>query len=210
MLDHTDYALYLITEPYLPGKQDQYFHRLEQALKGGVDVLQFREKKASRRDMYKLAQGCQELTKRFHIPFIINDQVDLALALDADGVHVGQEDLPIKIVRKLLAPGKVVGVSVSTLDEAVQAEHEGADYLGVGSMFYTSTKPDAIYTSLEELRRIQENVSLPLIAIGGINAENVAVLKQHGADGYAIITAILHENDPFAAVRELRDAINGA
>lgn len=200
-----DYSVYLVTEPYLEDQHNNYFTKLEQALKGGVSVLQFREKIANRRKMLELAAECQKLARRYKIPYIINDQVDLALILDAEGVHVGQEDLPAKEVRQLIGPDKCLGVSVSTLEEAIQAEKDGADYLGVGSMYRTATKPDAVYTTIDAFKQIREAVSIPLVTIGGITAENLPELKEIGADGYAIISAILQTDDPFSAARQMKE-----
>lgn len=199
-----DYSIYLVTEPYSEEDHKGYFHKLEEALRGGVNILQFREKIETRRQALSLAEKCKQMARKYGIPFIVNDQVDLALITDAEGVHVGQDDLPAAAVRNLIGPDRILGVSVSTLEEAINAEKDGADYLGVGSMFRTATKPDAIYTSLDEFKRIREKVSLPLVAIGGITAENIPVLKGLGADGYAIISGILHQDDPFAAVEKIK------
>lgn len=176
---------------------------VEQALLGGCTVVQLREKHCSSRAFYELALRVKALTRRFQVPLIINDRVDVALAADADGVHVGQDDLPAREVRRLLGPDKLLGVSAHDLMEARQAQKDGADYLGVGAMYATATKQDARPTTPEELRRIREAVDLPIVVIGGINRSTVEDFRGTGIDGLAVVSAVVAQPDPAGAAREL-------
>jgi thiamine-phosphate pyrophosphorylase len=144
------------------------------------------------------------VTSRLNTPLIINDRVDIALAVDACGVHVGQSDLPAAEVRRIIGGEKIVGVSASTLEEAVEAAESGADYLGVGAMFATGTKPGACITSLEELRRIRCAVKIPIVVIGGVNRETLPLFRGSGIDGIAVVSAIVSRKDVAQAARELR------
>ena len=146
----------------------------------------------------------REIKSLYHFPVIVNDRVDIALAVDADGVHIGQSDLPVKQVRKLIGAQKIVGVSASNLEEALTAVEEGADYLGIGAMFSTNTKTDADVTSMEELIRIREAISLPLVVIGGINKQTIPLFKNIKIDGYAVVSAIVNQPDIIKATQELK------
>ncbi|HBG76217.1 MAG TPA: thiamine phosphate synthase, partial [Clostridiales bacterium] len=154
-------------------------------------LVQLREKKASSRDFHEIAQKVRKITSERNVPLIINDRVDIALAVDADGVHVGQSDLPADVVRRIIGPDRIVGVSAGNLSEALAAKKAGADYLGVGAMFATGTKSDAKITSMEELRRIRKAVSLPIVVIGGINRETVSCFQGMDIDGLAVVSAIV-------------------
>ena len=164
--DKIDYTLYLCTDRGLMST-DTLEEAVEQAVRGGCTVVQLREKDCTSLEFYETAQRVRQITDRYQVPLIINDRVDIALAVDADGVHVGQDDLPAKEVRRILGPDKVVGVSAGCVEEAVKAAADGADYLGVGAMYATSTKEDADVTSREELLRIREAVDIPIVVIGG-------------------------------------------
>lgn len=198
-----DYSLYLVTDATLAGGRpvEEIVH---EAVEGGVTVVQLREKAASSREMLRQARALKEILAPRGIPLIVNDRCDVALAAGADGVHVGQGDLPCALVREIVGPGLVIGVSVSSVAEAVQAERDGADYLGVSPVFETPTKTDTpAAVGLDGFRRIREAVRLPLVAIGGIHAGNAAAVIRAGADGIAVVSAIVGAPDPRAAARAL-------
>jgi len=183
----------------------------EAAIAGGADVLQLRDKEASGGRLYREALQLRKLTRDAKVPFIVNDRLDIALAVDADGVHVGQSDLPASVVRGVMGPGKILGVSVDTVEEAVQAEKDGADYLGVGPVFEArGTKPDAGEpVGLDRIARIRRHCRLPIVAIGGINADNVRRVREAGADAVAVISAIVSADDISHATRQLRRLLEG-
>jgi len=183
----------------------------EAAIAGGADVLQLRDKEASGGALYREALQLRKVTRDAKVPFIVNDRLDIALAVDADGVHVGQSDLPASVVREVMGPGKILGVSVDTVEQAVQAEKDGADYLGVGPVFEArGTKPDAGEpVGLERIARIRRHCRLPIVAIGGIDAENARQVREAGADGAAVISAIVSADDIAQAARRLKRALEG-
>lgn len=185
--------LYLITDSGILKGRD-FYQCIEEALKGGVTMLQLREKNAEGREFLEKAFKLRELTKKYNVKFIINDRVDIAMLCGADGVHVGQDDIPIREVRRIM-PDKIIGVSCRSLEEAKSAKEDGADYLGVGDIFGTKTKLDAQRVSLETLRQIKEKYKLPIVAIGGLNLNNVELVKKCNIDGYAVISAILGKKD---------------
>ncbi|WZL79326.1 thiamine phosphate synthase [Eubacteriales bacterium mix99] len=198
-----DYTLYLVTDRGLMSS-DTIEQSVEQAIQGGCTLVQLREKKASSRDFHEIAQKVRKITSERNVPLIINDRVDIALAVDADGVHVGQSDLPADVVRRIIGPDRIVGVSAGNLSEALAAKKAGADYLGVGAMFATGTKSDAKITSMEELRRIRKAVSLPIVVIGGINRETVSCFQGMDIDGLAVVSAIVAQADVAGAARRLK------
>ena len=181
---------YLVTDSDILRGRD-FYNSIEEALKGGVTMLQLREKNASGKEFLEKAVKLRELTKKYNVKFIINDRVDIAMISDADGVHVGQSDIPANKVRELMGEDKIVGVSARTVEEAIRAKENGADYLGVGAMFNTRTKLDAKSVSIEKLKEIQEVVKLPVVAIGGLSLSNIDKLKECNVDGYAVVSAIL-------------------
>jgi thiamine-phosphate pyrophosphorylase len=197
-----DYSLYLVTDRDLIGNKD-FAGTVEEAIKGGVTLVQIREKNLSTLEFFQLALGIKEITKKYSVPFIVNDRVDIALAVDADGVHIGQEDIPLTVARKLLGPTKIIGVSVSTLKQALAAQHEGADYLGIGAVFPTTTKNDADHVSLKDLQQIKAEVTVPVVAIGGINKNNIHNVMATGVDGAAVVSAIIACSDPYEAAVHL-------
>lgn len=196
------YGLYLVTDRNF-GRGKSLITLVEEAIVGGVTMVQLREKEASSLEFYQLAQEIRALTIKYNVPLIINDRVDIALAVDADGVHVGQRDLPAVIVRKLIGNQKLLGVSASTMDEALAAQFQGADYLGVGALFPTSTKTDAQQVSLKQLEEIKEAVGIPVVGIGGINQDNVTAVKATGIDGIAVVSALLAAPSVKTAAQEL-------
>jgi len=203
MKPEVDYTLYLVTDRSLMSSAT-IEESVEQAIQGGCTLVQLREKEASSRNFYEIARRVRKITSQRNVPLIINDRVDIALAVDADGVHVGQNDLPADVVRKVIGPDRIVGVSAGSLSEALAAKKAGADYLGVGAMFATDTKSDAKVTSMEELRRIRRAVSLPIVVIGGINKKTASHFQGMGIDGLAVVSAIVARDDVAEAARELK------
>jgi thiamine-phosphate pyrophosphorylase len=198
-----DYVLYLVTDRDILEDRD-LFTAVEQALKGGVTVLQLREKTASSRDFYHLAVRMKELATAYQVPLIINDRLDIALAVDAGGLHVGQDDLPITEARRILGPGRILGYSVSTVEEAVYGEQNGADYLGAGPVYATGSKADAVSPiGADSLRRIKQSVTIPVVGIGGIGEANIIEVKRAGVDGASVISAIMGSRDPERAASAL-------
>ena len=197
-----DYSLYLCTDRRLM-TSPTIEASVESALRGGTTVIQLREKDCSSREFYELGLRVKKITDAYHAPLIINDRVDIALAVGAAGVHVGQGDLPCKVVREMVGPDMIVGVSAATLEEAVRAEQDGADYLGVGAMYATATKTDTRPVSMEELLKIRAAVKIPIVVIGGINKQTLGNFKGTGVDGLAVVSAIVAQPDPEAAAREL-------
>lgn len=203
-----DYTLCLVTGPSsLPARTLPA--AVERAILGGCTMVQLREKGLSDRAFYREALALRDVTARHHVPLIVNDRADIALSAGADGVHVGQRDLPPAAVRRILGPERLLGVSVTSVREAERAEAAGADYLGVGAMFSTETKADARRVSLKELMRIRRASALPILVIGGIGRENAGLFRPMGADGLAAVSAILNEPDIRAAAAGLREAFLG-
>ena len=202
MKPKVDYTLYLCTDRGLmtTGTVEE---SVELAIDGGCTVIQLREKQCSSRDFYELALRVKGITARRGVPLIINDRVDICLAAGADGVHVGQSDLPACQVRRLLGPDRILGVSARTLEEALEAQENGADYLGVGAMYATSTKTDAQVVSMETLRAIRGAVQIPIVVIGGINRDTLEPVRGMGIDGLAVVSAVVAQQDIRAAAREL-------
>lgn len=198
-----DYSLYLVTDRNIMSTLTLE-QAVEQAIIGGCTLIQLREKEASSLEFYHTAVNIKRITKQYNVPLIINDRVDLALAIDADGIHIGQRDLPASVVRRIIGKNKLLGVSVSSVEEAYKAMLDGADYLGVGAMFTTSTKTDAKLVSMGELKRIKKEVNLPIVAIGGINQNTVPEFKGIGIDGIAVVSAILTAQNIKAAAQEMR------
>lgn len=203
-----DYTLYLVTDRQLMSC-DTLTESVEQAILGGCTMIQLREKELSSFEFYNQAVDVKQVTDKYHIPLIINDRIDIAMAVQAAGVHIGQRDLPAAVVRKVIGGNMLLGVSVSSVAEAIQAQQNGADYLGVGAIFPTGTKTDADSVSMEELRKMRAAVSLPIIVIGGINKENAGCFKPMGIDGLAVVSAIIAQSDIQAAATELKELFCG-
>ena len=202
MKNKIDYTLYLVTDRELM-VADSIEESVERAVLGGCTVVQLREKIVDSCEFYEMAVRIRDITTKLGVPLIINDRVDIALAVNADGVHVGQGDLPYNVVRRLVGTDKIIGVSASNLNEAIIAVESGADYLGVGAMFATDTKTDANLTSMDELRKIREKVNIPIVVIGGINKKTIPLFKDTGIEGIAVVSAIVSQKDETAAAREL-------
>lgn len=196
-----DYSLMLVTDHC--SDVDAFCTIVEKALQAGVTVLQLREKTATTRDFYQLALRIKPIARQYNVPLLINDRLDIALAVDADGVHVGQEDLPVAVVRRLIGPDKILGATAATVAAAQTAEREGADYIGSGAMFPTLTKPGKQVLPLNVLAQIKQAVQVPVVAIGGITADNLLTLKITGVDGLAVVSAIIDSADPAAATQEI-------
>lgn len=203
-----DYTLYLVTDRQLMSC-DSLTEAVEQAILGGCTMIQLREKELSSLEFYNQAVAVKQVTDKYHIPLIINDRIDIAMAVQATGVHIGQHDLPAATVRKVIGENMLLGVSASSIAEAIQAQQDGADYLGVGAMFPTGTKTDADSVSMEELQKIRTAVSLPIVVIGGINKGNAGRFKPMGIDGLAVVSAIIAQSDIKAAAAELKDLFCG-
>ena len=203
-----DYTLYLVTDRQLMSC-DSLTEAVEQAILGGCTMIQLREKELSSLEFYNQAVAVKQVTDKYHIPLIINDRIDIAMAVQATGVHIGQHDLPAAAVRKVIGENMLLGVSASSIAEAIQAQQDGADYLGVGAMFPTGTKTDADSVSMEELQKIRTAVSLPIVVIGGINKGNTGRVKPMGIDGLAVVSAIIAQSDIKAAAAELKDLFCG-
>ena len=203
MKKQIDYSIYLVTDQSLMST-DTLTEAVEQAIIGGCTLVQLREKDLSSLDFYNVAVELRQLTDKHNIPLIVNDRIDIALAVGADGVHIGQSDIPAAVARKIIGDDMVLGVSAGSVAEALQAVADGADCLGIGAMFPTGTKEDAKIVSMEEMRRIREAVSIPIVVIGGINKDNAADFKAAGVDGLAVVSAILSQPDITAATKELK------
>ncbi|MEY8731558.1 thiamine phosphate synthase [Peribacillus frigoritolerans] len=196
-----DLSLYLVTEESIA--IEELTKIIAESVSGGVSIVQLREKNNSSLSFYEKASALKQLLNELSIPLIINDRVDIALAVGADGIHIGQDDLPLPVVKKMVPEDMIVGVSVSTLEEALEAERNGADYIGVGSVFPTKTKQDATLMALEDLREICRGVSIPAVAIGGITADNISALSDSGLSGTAVVSAIMNADNPKTASESL-------
>lgn len=204
--DKKDLLLYAVTDrSWLNGRR--LCDQVEEALNGGATFIQLREKELDRDHFLAEARELKALCRRFNVPFVINDSVEIAAAVDADGVHVGQSDMEAGDVRAQLGPDKIIGVSAQTVEQALLAERRGADYLGVGAVFHTGTKQDATDVSYETLREICRAVKIPVIAIGGINRGNVGQLAGSGICGVAVVSAIFAREDIETAAADLRAAV---
>ena len=194
-MEHIDYSLYLVTNS-TDKRNQEFLNIVEDSLKGGVSVVQVREKELDLIPFYEKAKAVKEITDKFDVPLIINDRLSIAIALGADGAHVGQDDIDGAVARDILGPDRILGISASTVEEAVKAEEDGADYIGCGAVFPTSTKDDADSVDIEEFKKIKKAVSIPVIAIGGIKENNVKELKGSNADGIAVVSAIMDSDNP--------------
>ena len=202
-MKHFDPSLYLVTDS-TNYTEEEFLYRVEQALKGGVTLLQLREKEKSTREYIELAEKVHAIARRYNVPLIIDDRVDVALAIDAEGVHVGASDMPVATTRKLMGEDKIVGATAKTVPWATEAWQQGADYLGVGAIFPTTTKVKTILTSVDTLRDICNAIPLPANAIGGLNKDNIDVLKDIPIAGVCVVSAIMKAEDPKASAEQLK------
>lgn len=182
---------------------------VEQAILGGCTVVQLREKNITSLNFYNLAMEIKRVTDRYNLPLIINDRIDIALSVNAAGVHLGQSDIPAAVARNMIGKNLILGVSASSVSEAIKAQKDGADYLGIGAMYVTGTKTDANIVSKEELKEIRESVKLPIVIIGGINKENAPVYRNIGIDGLAVVSAIIAQPDISRAATEIKNIFRG-
>ena len=212
MHNRADYRLYLVTDRNCL-QQQTLEQAVEQAILGGVTLVQLREKAIASKAFYERALRIKAICHHYNVPLLINDRVDIALAVEADGVHIGQSDLPCGVVRQLLGKDKIIGVSARTAQQAIQAQADGADYLGVGAMFATSTKQDAQTVTIASLTQIRQSVTLPIVAIGGINHTTLPALQQAlqaadtSIDGVAVVSAILGQKDVKLASQQLKEML---
>jgi len=195
--------LYFITDS-TGFREEEFLYRTEQALKGGVTLMQLREKDKTTREYIDIAKKVHTITKKYDVPLIIDDRVDVALAIDAEGVHVGQSDMPVDIARKLMGENKIVGATAKTVEQAIEAYEKGADYLGVGAIYPTTTKVKTILTSTDTLRDICKAVPIPVNAIGGLNKDNIDILQDIDIAGICVVSAIMKADDPQKAAEELK------
>ena len=204
-MKNLDTTLYFITDS-TSVPEERFLPVVEAACKGGATLIQLREKDKSTREYMELAKATHEVTSRYGIPLIIDDRVDVALAIGAEGVHVGQSDMPVAIARKLMGPNKIVGATTKTVPQALEAYQAGADYLGVGAIYPTTTKVVTILTSVDTLKEIVKAVPINVNAIGGLNKDNIQVLQGSGISGICAVSAIQKAADPEVAARELKAA----
>ena len=198
-----DPSLYFITDS-TGFTEEEFLFRVEQALKGGATLLQLREKNKSTREYIQLAEKVHVIAKRYNVPLIIDDRIDVALAIDAEGVHVGAEDMPVATARKLMGDDKIVGATAKTVPWAKEAYEQGADYLGVGAIYPTTTKVKTVLTSVDTLRDICNAVPIPANAIGGLNKDNIDILAGIPIAGICVVSAIMKAEDPKIAAEELK------
>ena len=206
MKNNIDLSLYLVTDRKCLKNKD-LMSAIEEAILGGVTLVQLREKSSDSLELFNIAKEVKKITDKHNIPLIIDDRIDIAMAVDAAGVHLGQEDIPCNVARKILGSDKIIGVSAHNIKEALKAKSDGADYLGCGSVFNTSTKNNVTSLKIQELREIKEKVNIPVVAIGGINEKNVLELRGTGIDGIAIVSAILGKDNIKKAAEELKYTI---
>ncbi|MFB9330250.1 thiamine phosphate synthase [Paenibacillus aurantiacus] len=198
-----DFSLYAITgENYHPGRELK--HVMEQALRGGADIVQLRAKDAPKREVLEQARMLRELTAQYQVPLVINDHLDIALAVSADGVHLGQEDLPLAEARAILGPDKIIGISTHNIAQALEAQAGGADYIGVGPVYPTGTKPGRQAVTTAYVREAAERITIPFVAIGGITLDNVDAVLEAGAKRICAVSAIVGSSDPAEACRAFK------
>ena len=200
-----DTTLYFITDSTrVP--PERFLSVVEAACKGGATIVQLREKDRTTREYMDLAKDVHEITARYGIPLIIDDRVDVALAIGAEGVHVGQSDMPVRLARSLMGNSKIVGATTKTVPQALEAYEQGADYLGCGAIYPTTTHVKTVITPVETLKDVVKAVPIPVNAIGGLNKDNIFVLKGSGIAGVCAVSAIMKAADPESAARELKQA----
>lgn len=201
-----DPRLYLISDS-LDFNEEDFLNIIEEACIGGVTLVQLREKNKSDREYLELGFKIKEITDKYNIPLLIDDRIDIAMILNC-GVHLGQTDIPISYARKLLGADKIVGATAKTVEQALEAENSGADYLGVGAIFPTTTKVKTVITEVSVLNSICENVNIPVMAIGGLNIDNYAILKDSPIDGICVVSAIMKKENPRLEAKRLKEAID--
>ena len=205
-MKNSDLSLYLVTDSHNYG-EEEFLYGVEEGLRGGVTLLQLREKEKTTREYISMAKKVHKIAEKYGVPLIIDDRIDVAMAVDAEGVHLGQSDMPICIARKILGEGKIIGATAKTVAQAQEAYSQGADYLGVGAIYPTTTKVKTVITSVETLRDIVNAVPIPVNAIGGLNKDNIYVLENTGISGICVVSAIMKAEDVYGATCELKENI---
>ena len=200
-------SLYLVTARYV-WKEEDFLKKVEEACRSGVTLVQLREKECSTREYYELAQKVKSITDTYQIPLIIDDRVDICLAVDSSGVHIGADELPVEVVRNMIGKNKILGVTAKTVERALEAEQHGADYLGVGAIYPTTTKVITQPTSIETLKEIATTVSIPIVAIGGIKEDNMEPLERTGIAGVAIVSEIMKAKNIQEKCQSLRKKVS--
>lgn len=204
-LKNYDYSIYYVTDEELLHPSYDLYKSVEDAIIGGATIIQLREKNTTTREFIEKALKIKDICAKYEVPLIINDRVDVALAIDADGVHLGQDDMDLKSARKIFGQDKIIGISASNLQEAKLAEQDGADYIGVGAMYSTNTKTDADFTTMEELKKIRQEVKIPIVVIGGINQKTIPDFKDTDIDGLAIVSAIATSDNQIETTKILKN-----
>lgn len=202
-----DLSLYLVTDKRNK-TDDEFLEIIEEAIKGGTTVVQIREKEGETLDFYNLALKVKEITSKYNVPLIVNDRIDVALAIKSEGVHIGQTDMPADVARSLIGDEMILGVSASTVKEARKAEKDGADYIGTGAVFPTATKDDAPSITKDDLKEVTGSINIPTVAIGGITLENTSELAGTGIAGISVVSAIMNSEDPKTASENLLKIYN--
>lgn len=200
-------SLYLVTDKRNK-TDDEFLEIIEEAIKGGTTVVQIREKEGETLDFYNLALKVKEITSKYNVPLIVNDRIDVALAIKSEGVHIGQTDMPADVARSLIGDEMILGVSASTVEEARKAEKDGADYIGTGAVFPTATKDDAPSITKDDLKEVTGSINIPTVAIGGITLENANELAGTGIAGISVVSAIMNSKDPKIASENLLKIYN--
>jgi len=201
-----DLSLYLVTNRDKL-TDEEFFKTVEESLKGGVSLVQLREKTAPAREVIEIAKKLKELCHSYNVPLLVDDRVDIALAADLDGVHLGNEDMDVADARRILGTDKIVGSTAKNLDWAIAEEKKGADYLGVGAIFETKTHVKTTRTSVETLKEINDNIKIPTVAIGGLNYDNIDILKGSKAKGVSVVRAIMDSKNPYKDAKNLREKV---
>ncbi|WP_405342263.1 thiamine phosphate synthase [Fibrobacter sp.] len=204
-MKNLDTTLYFITDSTTV-PEERFLPVVEAACKGGATIIQLREKDKSTREYMQLAEAVHAITSRYNIPLIIDDRVDVALAIGAEGVHVGQSDMPVHVARKLMGESAIIGATTKTVPQALEAFEQGADYLGCGAIYPTTTHVKTVITPVETLKEVVKAVPIPVNAIGGLNKDNIFVLKDSGIAGICAVSAIMKAADPESAACELKAA----
>ena len=199
-----DTTLYLITDS-TGFSEEEFLYRVEEGIKGGATLLQLREKDKTTREYIDLAEKVHKIAKKYNVPLIIDDRIDVAMAVDAEGVHLGQSDMPVNIARKILGKDKIIGATAKTVAQAVEAYENGADNLGVGVIYPTTTKVKTVLTSVETLKEITKSVPIPVNAIGGLNKDNIDILKNTGIAGICVVSAVMKAENPQKSASEIKE-----
>ncbi|MDC7292070.1 MULTISPECIES: thiamine phosphate synthase [unclassified Butyrivibrio] len=206
-IDSKDLRLYLVTDS--SGlSTEEFLQKTESAIQGGATIVQIREKDKTTRQYMELAGKLHEITRKYNVPLIVDDRIDVAMAIGAEGVHLGQSDMPVDIARNILGPDIIIGATTKTVSQALEAYDKGADYLGVGAIYPTTTKVKTVLTSVETLKDICAAVPIPANAIGGLNKDNIGILKGTPIAGICVVSAIMKSEDPQKAAADLRSAFD--